>query len=169
MEETEAVRRRLRYGAAGMLALALAGCAAPNGGLVSLPPDGGPHRVTEAVAAPVKAPVLLYRKIGTASWYGAYHQGRPTASGAPYDMNRLTAAHRSLPLATTARVTNLANGRTVTVTINDRGPYWHGRIIDLSAKAAQLLGMRRQGVARVKVEVLASDQPTAAPDVAAVQ
>jgi rare lipoprotein A len=106
---------------------------------------------------------VLYRKIGTASWYGAYHQGRLTASGARFDMNGLTAAHRSLPLATTARVTNLANGRTVTVTINDRGPYWHGRIIDLSARAAQLLGMKRQGTARVKIEVLASDQPGAVP------
>jgi rare lipoprotein A len=103
----------------------------------------------------------LYRRIGTASWYGRYHQGRRMANGNRFNLHKLTAAHRSLPLSTTARVTNLDNGREVKVRITDRGPYGHHRLIDLSEHAAQLLGMRHDGVATVKVEVLPSDQETA--------
>lgn len=89
---------------------------------------------------------------GLASWYGRAWQGHRTASGARYDMRKLTAAHRSLPLNSKARVTNLDNGRSIEVTINDRGPYIAHRVIDLSARAAKDLGMKRQGLAPVKIE-----------------
>jgi rare lipoprotein A len=81
--------------------------------------------------------------------------------GARFDPAKATAAHRSLPFRTVARVTNTENGRSVKVVINDRGPYAKGRIIDLSAKAAQTLGMKKNGVAIVKIEVLAEDQAEA--------
>ncbi len=94
-----------------------------------------------------------YRQIGTASWYGPGFNGRLTASGKRFDQRRLTAAHRSLPLGTKARVTNLENGRSIEVTVTDRGPYVPGRIIDLSEKAAKLLGMKEAGLATVAIEV----------------
>jgi len=93
-------------------------------------------------------------QISTASWYGVRHQGRPTATGEIFDMARLTAAHRTLPLGTHARITNLENGRSVEVVINDRGPALPGRIIDLSAQAATVLDMRARGLARVAIERL---------------
>ncbi|HLJ65583.1 MAG TPA: septal ring lytic transglycosylase RlpA family protein [Stellaceae bacterium] len=96
-----------------------------------------------------------FHETGIASWYGEYHQGRPTASGVPFDMNRLTAAHRSLPLNSRVRVTNLENGRSVVVKINDRGPYVEGRSIDLSAKAAEMLGMKSKGLAEVDIDLVA--------------
>ena len=93
--------------------------------------------------------------VGVASWYGARHQGRPTATGVPFEMAGLTAAHRTLALGSRVRVTNLANGRSVEVVINDRGPAIAARLIDLSAGAATVLGMRAQGLARVAVMPLA--------------
>ncbi len=99
---------------------------------------------------------------GDASFYANHFRGKPTATGEPYDPNALTAASRVLPLGATAQVTNLQNGRTVTVEINDRGPYTKGRIIDLFKNAAEKLGIgKRQGVASVKVEAHAQRQPTA--------
>jgi rare lipoprotein A len=95
-----------------------------------------------------------HSEIGTASWYGARHQGRRTASGAPFDMRKATAAHRRLPLDTRVRVTNLRNGRTVEVTVTDRVPSRGNRVIDLSASAAAALGLQRSGIGRVKVEVI---------------
>jgi rare lipoprotein A len=92
--------------------------------------------------------------IGKASWYGSQFANRPTASGALFDPEKLTAAHRKLPLGTKVVVTNLHNGRSVLVTINDRGPYWGNREIDLSYRAARLLGMIQRGVARVRIEPL---------------
>lgn len=91
---------------------------------------------------------------GMASWYGPGFHGRQSASGERFNQNALTAAHRSLPFGTQVRVTNLNNGRSVIVKINDRGPFSGGRIIDLSAGAARVIGMVRSGVAPVKVEVL---------------
>lgn len=88
---------------------------------------------------------------GLASWYGPGFHGEPTAQGELFDMHALTAAHRSLPLGTRVRVTNLENGRSVVVRINDRGPYKRGVIIDLSRRAAGQIGMIRDG--RVQVEV----------------
>ncbi len=99
---------------------------------------------------------------GEASVYANHFKGKPTATGEPYDPNALTAASRELPLGATAQVTNLENGKTVTVEINDRGPYAKGRIIDLSKRAADRLGVeKRQGVADVRVEARAARQPTA--------
>jgi rare lipoprotein A len=92
--------------------------------------------------------------IGQASWYGAHFANRPTASGVLFDPEKLTAAHKKLPLGTRVVVTNLHNGRSVLVTINDRGPYWGNREIDLSYRAARVLGMVQRGVARVKIEPL---------------
>jgi rare lipoprotein A len=91
---------------------------------------------------------------GEASFYAARFQGRPTASGERFDNNQLTAAHRTLPFGTKVRVTNLSNGRSVVVRVNDRGPYARGRIIDLSEAAARRIDMVRAGVARVRVEPL---------------
>jgi len=93
-------------------------------------------------------------EVGWASWYGKDFHGRRTASGAVYDMYQLTAAHKTLPLGTSAMVTHLDNGKSVLVTINDRGPFVRGRIIDLSYAAAQALGMVEEGVAKVRVEVV---------------
>ncbi len=84
---------------------------------------------------------------GVASWYGPGFHGRKTASGERYDQNAMTAASRTLPLGTRVKVTNLENGKTVEVTINDRGPYVDGRIIDLSRAAARKLGFRKAGIA----------------------
>ena len=91
---------------------------------------------------------------GLASWYGPRFHGEPTAQGELFNMNALTAAHRSLPLGTRVRVTHLENGRSVVVRINDRGPYKRGVIIDLSRRAAHEIGMVQQGRARVRVEVV---------------
>lgn len=95
-----------------------------------------------------------YDAVGNASWYGRKFHGRLTSSGEPFDMYQLTAAHRTLPIPTYARVTNLDNGRTTVVRINDRGPFHDNRIIDLSYAAAVKLGFAAVGTARVRVEVL---------------
>jgi rare lipoprotein A len=102
----------------------------------------------------------VFTQTGMASWYGKTHQGKTTANGEAFDMNAMTAAHRTLPFGTVVRVTNLANNRTAKIRINDRGPYVKGRIIDLSAHAARALGMTDDGVAKVRIEQYASDQPS---------
>jgi rare lipoprotein A len=89
---------------------------------------------------------------GKGSFYADKFQGRATASGAAFDQHKMTAAHRTLPFGTQVKVVNLANGRSVNVTINDRGPFAPGRIIDVSKKAAQKLGMVNAGVANVKIQ-----------------
>ena len=96
---------------------------------------------------------------GIASWYGmnrkgVFEHGRTTASGAKYDMHAMTAAHKTLPLGSRVKVTNLANRRTIVVVINDRGPYIEGRIIDLTLKGARMLGFKDKGTTKVKIEVL---------------
>ncbi|EAZ92246.1 septal ring lytic transglycosylase RlpA family protein [Crocosphaera chwakensis] len=98
-------------------------------------------------------PVTSRRK-GMASWYGPGFHGRLTANGERYNQNGLTAAHKSLPFGTQVRVTNLRNGRSVIVRINDRGPYIHGRVIDLSKGAANVIGLLNSGVAPVQLEIL---------------
>jgi rare lipoprotein A len=95
---------------------------------------------------------------GIASYYADAYHGRTTASGETFDMYELTAAHRTLPFGTRVRVTNLDNGRSVTVRINDRGPFIDGRVIDLSLAAAQRLDMVEAGIVPVKLEVV--DAPT---------
>jgi rare lipoprotein A len=94
-----------------------------------------------------------WRQVGIASWYGAEHQGRRTASGARFDMNALTAAHRSLPLGTVLRVENLENRRAILVRVNDRGPFLADRIIDLSREAARRIGLAEGGIGRVALSI----------------
>lgn len=95
-----------------------------------------------------------YSETGIASWYGPNFHGKKTANGEIYNQNDLTAAHRTLPLPSAVRVTNLENGRSLVLRINDRGPFARGRIIDVSRRGAQLLGFERNGVAKVRVDVL---------------
>lgn len=95
-----------------------------------------------------------YVETGIASWYGPNFHGKLTANGEIYDQNDITAAHRTLPMPSFVRVTNLENGRALVVRINDRGPYAHGRIIDLSKHSAKLLDVQRNGTARVRVQIL---------------
>lgn len=110
-----------------------------------------------------------FYQVGYASWYGKKFQGKPTASGEPYDMFKMTAAHKTLPIPSYAKVTNLANGKSVIVRINDRGPFHHGRIIDLSYAAAARLGMLGKGSTKVSLQALVPDTtpPTAAADAGA--
>jgi len=102
------------------------------------------------VALPVTDPTL--RQVGRASWYGGPHQGRRTADGERFDEGALTAAHRSLPFNSWVLVRNLENNRIAVVRINDRGPYIKGRIIDLTRRAAEELGMKKDGLDRVRIE-----------------
>lgn len=122
----------LRAGFLAILAMLAGGCASTNRPAAT-PPD--------------------LATVGEASWYGIEERGRPTASGEPMDPGALTAAHRTLPFGTIVEVTNLATGATVQVRINDRGPFVHPRVIDLSHEAARRLGMVRQGVAQVRLTV----------------
>jgi rare lipoprotein A len=118
----------------------LAGCAGPRP-LLGSPAD----------------PTAPRRQTGLASYYANEHDGLRTASGERYDMDELTAAHRTLPFGTRVRVTNLQNGRRVVVRINDRGPFRRGRVIDVSYAAARRLGLVRSGVAKVRIQVLAGE------------
>lgn len=142
-------KRRLReLGRGGAVAAALAAClwATP---LAEAAAPGPTAEALRAAAAPIP---VNYRARGEASWYGAWHQGRKTASGDAFDKNELTAAHRFLQFGSRLRVTNLQNGRCVEVVVSDRGPYIEGRIIDLSEAAARRLGMLEEGVAPVRIE-----------------
>jgi rare lipoprotein A len=103
-----------------------------------------------------------YDETGIASWYGPNFHNKATANGEVFDQNAVSAAHRTLPLPSVLRVTNLENGRALEVRINDRGPFAHGRIIDMSRRAAQLLGFERRGTARVRVQVLPRESREAA-------
>ena len=98
-----------------------------------------------------------YDETGIASWYGRKFDGGRTANGEIFDMNGLSAAHRTLPLPSVVRVTNLENGRSMVLRVNDRGPFSRGRIIDVSRRAAQLLGFHRNGTARVRVGIMANE------------
>jgi len=111
---------------------------------------GKPYEVAGKTYRPKEDP--NYAKVGYASWYGQAFHGRKTANGEVYDMGELTAAHPTLPLPSYVRVTNMANNRSVVVRVNDRGPFKKGRIIDVSATAAEMLDFKRAGTAKVKVE-----------------
>ena len=99
-------------------------------------------------------PRLKPYQVGTASWYGRYFQGKQTASGEPFNMYQFTAAHRHLRLGTLVRVTNLANGESVVVRVNDRGPMPKSRIIDLSYGAARSIGMSGAGIEPVRLDIV---------------
>ncbi|WP_139802441.1 septal ring lytic transglycosylase RlpA family protein [Aurantimonas sp. 22II-16-19i] len=107
-----------------------------------------PFVSAEAVAGASKA------RAGNASYYGTRFHGRRTANGERFNMNAMTAAHKSLPFGTKVRVTNRRNGKSVVVRINDRGPYAHGRVIDLSKAAASRIGMIHSGTAPVQIDIL---------------
>ena len=147
------MRRRLAHGLAMAFLVASLGAAqGPNNSeatpaCASRPVESKPEIRKQASK---KAPY----QIGTASWYGSYFDGKPTASGEAYDMHDLTAAHPTLPLGSYVRVTNLHNGRAVVVRVNDRGPIVQGRIIDLSYGAAQVLEFQEQGLQRVRLDVV---------------
>lgn len=140
------------------LVLTMAGCVTTPTSVTMPPSDvSPPPEVSPAPSVPsppaVPSPI---GQTGLASWYGEPHHGRRTASGEIYDMRQLTAAHRTLPLGTRLLVTNLRNGRTVEVRVNDRGPVAADRIIDLSYGAAEELGAVSDGVVPVRVRVLST-------------
>ncbi len=124
--------------------LAVLGLAWPLGLTLSAPPDGE------------RWPVAGQPQEGLVSWYGAAFQDRPTASGERFDAGDLTMAHPTLPFGTRVKVTNLRNGRSVIVRVNDRGPHVGRRIADLSHAAAAQLGMTKRGVVRARIEVLSA-------------
>ncbi|WP_448582664.1 septal ring lytic transglycosylase RlpA family protein [Thermaurantiacus sp.] len=145
---------------ASLLLLLLAACArddrvsapAPPPASSAVPPGvklGRPYTVFGRTYVPVDD--RSYDEVGIASWYGPGFHALPTASGETYDQDGLTAAHKTLPMPSFVEVTNLHNGRRLVVRINDRGPFVEGRIIDVSRRAAQLLGMEGPGLARVRV------------------
>jgi rare lipoprotein A len=132
------------------LLTSLAGCATHTP-----PPTPSPP-----LAQPPSAPEFSFSQTGLASFYGRAHDGKRTANGESFDHQGFTAAHRTLAFGTRVRVTNLENGRTVTVTITDRGPYVRGRIVDISLAAARALGMQDKGVTRVRLDALRPRLPT---------
>jgi len=149
------MRRLFAHGLASVLVVVSLGAAqGPKG------PGSKDIQVTvttpsaKAVSAKPK-PHAPYQ-IGTASWYGEYFEGRATASGEPFNMYDLTAAHPTLPLGTWVRVTNLSNGRRIFVRINDRGPIIPGRIIDLSFSAAQALNFQQKGLQQVRLDLVSA-------------
>ncbi|HEX4507643.1 MAG TPA: septal ring lytic transglycosylase RlpA family protein [Alphaproteobacteria bacterium] len=149
----------------------LAGCG--GGGRASGPASHGPYSHTSAgptqgyykVGSPYQidgvtyTPAVNYNydETGIASWYGPNFTGKITANGELYDMNEVTAAHRTLPMPSLVRVTNLDNGRSIVVRVNDRGPYARGRILDMSRRGAQLLGYEKTGTAKVRVQIMARE------------
>src|SRR5712672_4294026 len=170
--------RAARSAAAGLGTLALAQCASsdkfasrvdPKYGVSSsprvvelgepVPKGGGTYRVGKpyTVGGRIYVPEedTNYREEGMASWYGDDFHGRLTANGEVFDMESLTAAHPTLPIPSYARVTNLSNGKSLIVRVNDRGPYHGNRLIDVSNRAAELLEFKSNGVARVRVEYVA--------------
>lgn len=112
---------------------------------------------------------MNYSESGIASWYGPNFHGKFTANGEIFDQNDVTAAHRTLPMPSIVRVTNLENGRVLVVRVNDRGPYVNNRILDLSRHAAQLLGFADQGTARVRVQIMADESRTVAMQIRSQQ
>lgn len=131
--------------------LTVSACAAQGAARVAAVP---PQAETVPIPVAKDAATVVRVVTGEASWYGPRFDGRTTASGEPFDMDALTAAHRTLPFDTRVRVVNESNGRAVTVRINDRGPYADGRVIDLSRRAADEIGLIGRGVGEVRLEVL---------------
>ncbi|GMR21400.1 MAG: septal ring lytic transglycosylase RlpA family protein [Gammaproteobacteria bacterium] len=165
--------------------LILSGCSTTRrGGYYQ---DDGPHTRTPSNLSEVKEPVPVdeplsksgnkpyvvfgktyyplmhaqgYRKKGVASWYGKKFHGKPTSSGERYNMYKMSAAHKTLPLPSFARITNLKNDKSIIVRVNDRGPFLHNRLIDLSYAAADRLGIIKTGTGLVEVEALTADTGT---------
>ena len=145
------MRLRLAHGLAlAFLIVSLGAAQGPNNSEAT--PASKSARSQPAVRKQAEKPKPY--QIGTASWYGEYFDGKPTASGEPYDMYDMTAAHLTLPLGTYVKVTNLKNGKAVVVRVNDRGPYIEGRTIDLSYGAAQVLQFTEKGLQRVRLDIV---------------
>jgi rare lipoprotein A len=116
---------------------------------------GQPYQIDGVTYTPAED--WNYDETGIASWYGPDFHGKRTANGELYDMNQVTAAHKTLPMPSLVRVTNLENGRMIIVRVNDRGPYARGRVLDLSRRGAQLLGFEKVGTAKVRVQIMARE------------
>lgn len=149
----------------GALAFALTACGSHGGGSannVAAPNANGFYKIGQPYQIDGKwyypAVNWSYDETGIASWYGPDFDGKYTANGERYDMNALTAAHRTLPMPSIVQVTNLNNGRSIRLRVNDRGPYARDRILDVSRRAAQMLGFENAGTAHVRVQLL--QQPT---------
>ena len=140
---------------AASVSISMAASAPTSSDYQSSHPTAQPEVARKKPVKSVKA-----TEVGQASWYGEDFDGKPTASGEPYDMYELTAAHRTLPLGTWVKVTNLRNHRWVLVRINDRGPVPTDRIIDLSYSAAKLLKMSAQGLAKVRLDIVNPPEET---------
>jgi len=155
----------------GVLALGLAGCAetqlaahtvkkmdqqqAPSPAAGGYYKVGEPYQINSTWYYPVED--YNYDETGIASWYGPGFHAKFTANGEVFDQNDLTAAHRTLPMPSFVRVTNLDNGRSIVLRVNDRGPFARGRILDVSARGSELLGFDKAGTARVRVQILAEE------------
>lgn len=151
------MKKHLRHLFTFACLLALAACAShppapPQGAFYKV---GEPYQIDGIWYYPHED--YSYDQTGIASWYGQDFHGQRTANGEIFNKNELTAAHKTLPLPTLARVTNLENGKSIVVRINDRGPFSGSRLIDVSQRAAQLLGFEQQGTAKVRVQVLADE------------
>ena len=144
------MRRRIAYGL--MIGLLIVGLGAAQG-----PTNSEASAANSAQSKPEvrkQTGKTEPYQVGTASWYGEYFVGKPTASGEDFDMYDMTAAHPTLPLGSYVRVTNLRNGRAVIVKVNDRGPVVPGRIIDLSYGAARVLQFEQRGLQRVRLDIV---------------
>ncbi|ADH86023.1 rare lipoprotein A [Desulfurivibrio alkaliphilus AHT 2] len=130
---------------------------APHDSPARIPPTQRPYQIQGTTYYPIPS-AHGYSETGIASWYGRKFHGRRTSNGEIYDMHAMTAAHKTLPMDTHLLVENLENGREITVRINDRGPFVRGRIIDLSYRAAQKLGMAEQGLAQVRITALGATE-----------
>jgi len=161
-----------RYIFACVLVMALAACSSTGGLYSSGAPSGrypndnelpkGDQGVKRKVGNPYKVAGRWYYpkeedgydQVGMASWYGKDFHGKKTANGEYFNMNALTAAHKTLPLPTFVKVTNLSNGHSIILRVNDRGPFVNDRLIDVSRRGAQLLGFQKQGVTRVRIQAV---------------
>jgi rare lipoprotein A len=154
--------RRTVLAASLVSLVCLAACHAPPAPPLALRPPPAAIHPTYKVGDPYQingvwyypAEDLTYDETGIASWYGEDFHGKYTANGEVFDLNALTAAHRTLPMPSIVQITNLENGRTLKLRVNDRGPYLRGRIIDVSRRAAQLLGFEGTGTAKVRVRII---------------
>ena len=149
------MRRRIAHGLA--IAFLIVGLGAAQGPNIS---EAKPAPVRSVQVQPVARKQVKTKpfQVGTASWYGETFEGKPTASGEPYDMYDMTAAHLTLPMGSYVKVTNLHNGKSVIVRVNDRGPVVPGRIIDVSYGAAQALQFKHSGLQRVRLDLVDPQQ-----------
>jgi rare lipoprotein A len=146
------MRRRIAHGLA--IAFLIVGLGAAQGPNISEAKPAPGSSVQSKTEVRTQVGKTKPYQVGTASWYGQNFDGKPTASGEPYDMYDMTAAHLTLPMGSYVKVTNLRNGKAVIVRVNDRGPIVPGRIIDLSYGAAQALQMKAHGLQRVRLDLV---------------